>query len=172
MAQSRTRYDVQGWGADLDPSLRPAVPKEKPSSVLTVRGVLPSRQFTGVKIHRSIEHPDLTPVFGTTCPPRWLSGKLRDIAYTLSEDRLSRWMTLLAADRVDVVENIFVDLFHGRIPNIFKERGWKSELTHADTQRKIRNVAVIGVGVGAALGAFWLAKRQWALGSRDRRSRV
>src|SRR5215210_1454020 len=60
---------VNGWGADLDPANRPAIPRELPSDVTTPRGDVGERQVPTMKVHQSIEHPDLTPVFGTSCPP-------------------------------------------------------------------------------------------------------
>lgn len=72
MNESRTRLrsNVPGWGADLDPKNRPAVPKEKPSDVQTPYGTRPpQQQIADVKIHQSTEHAHITPVFGTTCPP-------------------------------------------------------------------------------------------------------
>ncbi|MBV9495386.1 MAG: hypothetical protein JOZ54_14150, partial [Acidobacteria bacterium] len=97
MTEMSERYaKVPGWGADLDPANRPAVPKEKPSSVRNVRGDVPiPRQTTDVKIFQSVEHPDLTPVFGTTCPPRGLSGMIREYAYQFSEGRLQHWLALM-----------------------------------------------------------------------------
>ncbi|MGZ5248454.1 MAG: hypothetical protein ACXWCR_15210, partial [Flavitalea sp.] len=34
---------------------------------------------------------------------------------------------LILADRINVIEGIVDDLKHGIIPNIFAEKGWKSE---------------------------------------------
>lgn len=137
-----------GWGADLNPADRPAVPKEAPSDVTTVRGRVPERQVPTVKIHQSIEHPDLTPVFGTTCPPRGVSGLLRDFAYTLGEGRLERWMTLMLADRIDVLESRLEDAAHGTLPHPIRERGLSTEFTHADHERKRRNLMLAGAGLG------------------------
>jgi len=36
-------------------------------------------------------------------------------------------MTLILADRVDVVQGIINDLRHGKIPNLIQELGWKAE---------------------------------------------
>jgi hypothetical protein len=125
-----TVRSIRGWGADLDPANKPAVPKEAPSDVHNVRGKRPAQQVTNVKIFVSTEHPDITPVFGTTCPPRGLSGALRTFAYRFGEGRLAHWMTLMLADRVDVYEGLFVDLAHAKFPHLIKERGWKAKFTH------------------------------------------
>ena len=148
----RTR--IHGWGADLDLRNRPAVPKEAPSDVHTLRGKLPPQQVQTVKIHKSIEHVGMPPVFGTTCPPKGLSGVLRNAAYKYSEGRLAHWMTLMLADRVDVYENLVTDLFHAKVPHPMKERGWKTRMTHktADRLNRQRNKIVAGVAVLAVVG--------------------
>lgn len=96
---------IHGWGADLDPRKRPMVPMELPSTVTNVRGIVKHRQVPQHKIHMSNEHPDLAPVFGTSAPPRGLSGMLRDYAYEYGEGTNRHWMTLLIADRVDMLEH-------------------------------------------------------------------
>lgn len=96
---------VHGWGADLDPRKRPMVPMELPSTVRNVRGKVTHRQKPAHRIHISNEHPDLTPVFGTSVPPRGLSGMLRDYAYEYGEGTNRRWMTLLISDRIDMIEH-------------------------------------------------------------------
>jgi hypothetical protein len=49
------------------------------------------------------------------------------------------------ADRVSVVEGVLGDLGHGRVPNVFAERGWKAEWEHnrSDLFRRILLRAVI-----------------------------
>lgn len=105
------RPDVQGWGADLDPALRPATPKERmPARLPGLHWERVSMQPVTVEVLHSNERPGLTPVFGTTLPPSGLSGVLRRRAFRHSENDLRHWLTLLAADRVDVVEGIFDDV--------------------------------------------------------------
>jgi hypothetical protein len=49
---------------------------------------------------RSIEHAFVTPVFGTSTPPKGASGALRKYAYwKYSEGRAAHWLVLIAADR-------------------------------------------------------------------------
>ena len=93
-------------------------------------------------------------MFGTTCPPKGLSGVLRNAAYKYSEGRLAHWMTLMLADRVDVYENLVTDLFHAKVPHPMKERGWKTRMTHrtADRLNRQRNKIVAGVAVLAVVG--------------------
>lgn len=67
---------------------------------------VPERQPERWPRERSVEHTELPPVFGTTCPPRALSGALRKLAYArYSEGRAAHWLLLIAGDRVDVVES-------------------------------------------------------------------
>jgi hypothetical protein len=119
---------IKGWGSDLDPRTRPGVPRDK-APELGVEALYPAiePQVPTVKIHKSTEHGRLTPVFGTSCPPAGLSGALRDAGYKFSEGRLARWLTLLLADRVNVAEDFLGHLAQGRVPNIPKEMGLKSE---------------------------------------------
>jgi hypothetical protein len=51
----------------------------------------------------------LTPVFGTSVPPRGLSGLLRRQAYAIPDHHPLHWQTLLLADRVDVWEHRLAD---------------------------------------------------------------
>lgn len=120
--------EIAGWGADLDPKNRPAVPKEKtPPHGTGAHWIEPEQQVPKVKVYHSIERPGLTPVFGTSCPPIGLSGRIRDVAYKFSEARLSHWMLLLFADRVNVVEGLIDDFRRGHIPNIFAEMGLRKQ---------------------------------------------
>ena len=60
--------DIEGWGADSDPKMRPGYPMERtPPRLENIPD--PGQQRTDVKIYHSAERPGLTPVFGTTCPP-------------------------------------------------------------------------------------------------------
>jgi len=120
---------IAGWGSDLDPAVRPGVPRDKApelGSELLYPADIPQQQPT-VRIHKSTEHGRLTPVFGTSCPPKGLSGKMRDAAYKYSEGKFAHWLMLMAADRVDVVEDVASDLAQMRVPNLVKEMGLKSE---------------------------------------------
>lgn len=152
----------EGWGVDADPKNRPMYPMELPSDVTAVRGTNPPpRQEQTVRIHKSVEHPDLTPVFGTSCPPRGLSGKIRDAAYVFSEGRLSHWMLLLLADRVDVVEGMLDDVAHGRSPGYIKDRGLGAAVRLrqdlSDGASKRRYTILTAVTVGAVVGGLLLA---------------
>jgi hypothetical protein len=148
---SREAYaHIPGWGADLDPASRPAVPKERtPPRLENVHWTSPERQPLTVKVYHSTERPGLTPIFGTSTPPSGLSGRLRDVAYRLSENDIRHWLLLLLADRINVVEGLGQDLMSGHVPNVFAEMGIRSELKHnpAGLARKaLVASAVIGLG--------------------------
>lgn len=126
--QNRQRPDVPGWGADLDPAQRPAVPMERtPPRLPHVHWDEPEHQHSDVQVFHSSERPGLTPVYGTTVPPSGLSGQLRSLAFRYSENDVRHWLMLLGADRINVVEGLLSDLAHGHVPNIFKEVGLAAE---------------------------------------------
>src|SRR5688572_25437713 len=102
------RARIPGWGVDLDPKDRPSVPKLQFQEDLTgAHWEFPDRQPEKWPRERSIEHKFLTPVFGTSCPPKGLSGMLRKLASRkYSEGRAAHWLILIAADRVDAWENL------------------------------------------------------------------
>jgi hypothetical protein len=155
----------EGWGVDLDHRNRPMYPMELPSDVTAVRGTNPPvRQEQTVRIHKSTEHPDLTPVFGTSCPPRGLSGKIRDAAYVFSEGRLSHWMLLLLADRVDMVEGMLDDVTHGRSPGYIRDRGLRAVLETgqdmSDGASKRRYAVLTAVSVAAVVGGLLYATQK------------
>lgn len=124
------RSAIKGWGVDLDPKDRPAVPMERTPPRLEVRPGEPEQQAQTVEILQSTERPRITPVFGTTVPPSGVSGGMRRLAFRYSENDLRRWMLLLAADRVNMVEGVVDDLRHGHVPNIYAEMGGRAELRH------------------------------------------
>jgi hypothetical protein len=101
------RARIPGWGVDLDPKDRPSIPRERFEPDGTgARWDFPERQQEKWARERSIEHKFLPPVFGTSAPPKGLSGEMRKYAYRrFSEGRAAHWMILLAADRVDAWES-------------------------------------------------------------------
>jgi hypothetical protein len=96
-------------------------------------------------------------VFGTACPPRGLSGALRDVGYRMSEGRIGRWLTLLLADRVNIVEDLAADLTQDRVPNFAKEMGLKSELKY---NRGGFAKKALFAGICAAALVTYLARRR------------
>jgi hypothetical protein len=166
------RARIPGWGADLDPADRPSVPKLQLHDVPGVNWDFPERQPEHQPRERSIEHAFLTPVFGTTCPPRGLSGVVRRLAYRrYSEGRAAHWLLLLAADRVDAWESHLRSFATLRPDNPITETGVRSELTRggwssrfgrkrADTVHQLLDpVIVAGPWVAVAAAALVAAKR-------------
>jgi hypothetical protein len=154
--QHRDTGHIHGWGADVDPANRPAVPMERtPPRLPNVHWDAPEQQRPRMKIHHSTERPGITPVFGTSSPPSGLSGKMRDLAFKYSENDLRHWLILLAADRVNVGEGLLEDLAHGHIPNIFAEMGIRSEWRY-NRAGLVKKVAI----AGAVLGTVYLMRRR------------
>jgi hypothetical protein len=123
------RARIPGWGADLDPHDRPSVPQEQfDPGASGAHWDFPDRQPERWPRERSVEHAFLTPVFGTSCPPKGLSGAIRRYAYArYSEGRAAHWLLLVAADRVDVVESRVGALASGHPDNLLTETGVLSE---------------------------------------------
>lgn len=131
-SSAELRARIPGWGVDLDPADRPSVPQEKFDPNLNgVPWRFPERQPERWPRERSIEHKFLTPVFGTSCPPRGLSGVIRRHAYRrYSEGRAAHWLLLIAADRVDAAESAGRSLLSRRPDNPITETGVLSEFSH------------------------------------------
>jgi hypothetical protein len=125
------RARIPGWGVDLDPKDRPAVPQETFDPEFGgAHWEFPERQPERWPRERSIEHKFLTPVFGTSCPPHGASGKIRRYAYAkYSEGRAAHWLLLLAADRVDVVESRFRSVVSRHPDNLVAETGVAGEFS-------------------------------------------
>jgi hypothetical protein len=140
------RARIPGWGADLDPDDRPSVPRERFDKDATgAHWDFPERQPEEWPRERSNEHKFLTPVFGTTCPPKGVSGAMRRYAYTFSEARAAHWLVLLAADRVDALEHHVRSLGSGRPVNPMVETGLRSEVSgHGITSRFRRGRSDVG----------------------------
>ncbi len=126
------RARIPGWGVDLDPKDRPAVPKEQFDSDLGgAHWEFPERQPEKTPRERSIEHKFLTPVFGTSTPPKGLSGVIRKYAYReYSEGRAAHWLLLILGDRVDAVEHHLKSFLTLRPDNPISETGVLSEGKH------------------------------------------
>ncbi|HYD97236.1 MAG TPA: hypothetical protein VEC01_18065 [Noviherbaspirillum sp.] len=154
----RSDYEhIQGWGADLDHKNRPAYPMERtPPRLEGLHWERPEDQPLNMKIYYSTERPGVTPVFGTSTPPSGLSGKIRDIAYKLSENDIRHWLLLLFADRVNVVEGIADDLMRGHIPNVLAEMGAGAEFKH-NRAGFVRKAVIASAIVGAG---YYLYRRK------------
>jgi hypothetical protein len=139
-SSDQLRARIPGWGADLDPQDRPSVPRERFDPALSgAHWDFPERQPEKWPRERSIEHKFLTPVFGTSCPPKGLSGVMRKYAYkAYSEGRLAHWLLLIAADRVDAVESHLRSFLTLRPDNPITETGVLSEFRHHPIASRFR----------------------------------
>ncbi len=133
------RARIPGWGVDLDPADRPSFPQERFDPGATgAHWDFPDRQPEAWERERSMEHAFLTPVFGTSCPPKGLSGRLRKHAYRrYSEARAAHWILLLAADRVDVLESNLGSVLSRRPDDPVTETGIRSELSHHGVRSRL-----------------------------------
>ena len=146
-SSDQLRARIPGWGVDLDPKDRPAVPRERFDPGATgAHWDFPERQPETWPRERSIEHKFLTPVFGTSCPPKGLSGVIRKFAYRrYSEARAAHWLLLLAADRVDAVESHLRSFATLHPDNPVTETGVLSEFSrHGFSSRFRRGRADVG----------------------------
>jgi hypothetical protein len=133
------RARIPGWGADLDPGDRPAVPRERfDPGASGAHWDFPERQEEKRPRERSIEHKFLTPVFGTSTPPRGLSGAMRRFAYArYSEGRAAHWLVLIAADRVDAWESHLRSFLTLHPDNPVTETGVLSEFSRHGLSSRI-----------------------------------
>ena len=124
------RARIPGWGADLDPADRPAVPRERFDPAASgAHWDLPEQQPELAPRERSIEHGRLTPVFGTAQPVHGVSGEIRKYAYRrFGEGRAAHWLLLIAADRVDALGANVASLATLRPDNPITETGVLGEL--------------------------------------------
>jgi hypothetical protein len=144
---------IRGWGADLDPAMRPAVPMERtPPRLDNVPWDAPATQPRTVEILHSTERPGITPIFGTSTPPSGVSGFIRRGAFHYSENDVRHWLMLLFADRVNVVEGIVEDLAHGHVPNLFAEMGGPAEWKY-NRDGFVKKALIAGALVGLVVYA-------------------
>jgi len=163
------RARIPGWGADLDPADRPSYPKLQYPADAGAHWDFPERQPEKWPRERSIEHAFVTPVFGTAQPPKGLSGAVRKHAYRrYSEGRLAHWLLLVAADRVDAVEEHLKSFLTSRPDNPVTETGVRSEFTHhglasrrgrSDARHQVLDPVVVAGPWLAAVGAAFVGGR-------------
>ena len=124
--------DIPGWGMDADPDNDPTYPMKHANGADHDRlnYVKAPQQRQNIEVLRSIERPTITRVFGTSTPPSGLSGAIRRYAFKFSEATATHWMTLILADRINVIEGKINDLKNGVFPNPWVERGWSAEWKH------------------------------------------
>jgi hypothetical protein len=153
--------NIPGWGMDADIENDPTYPMKNRKPEVDHEGLnyeKAPQQKTDIEIFHSIERPNITRVFGTSTPPKGLSGMIRRHAYNYSEATAAHWMTLILADRVDVVQGIVDDIAHGKVPNFFAELGWKAEWQH-NRAKFVTRVAVKALAVTAVIALLRMRKR-------------
>ncbi len=126
------RARIPGWGVDLDPRDRPAVPRETPVADPGSDPLEPPEPQPELRPReRSVEHGMLPPVFGTAQPLRGVSGTMRRYSYArFSEGRAAHWLLLIAGDRIDVVESVARSLVSRRPDFPLLESGLRTEIAH------------------------------------------
>lgn len=154
--RARTQVDVStinGWGVDADPRNDPTYPfRIRSADDHQGEWDRPPQQSSDVEVLQSVEHKRTPAVFGSSSPPRWVSGAIRRLAFRWSESNWMHWLLLIGADRVNMVEGLVEDLAHGTIPNVPKEMGVPAEWKHnkAGLAKKVAIAALIG-GAAVAL---------------------
>lgn len=156
--------DIVGWGIDANPKNNPTYPIKNYTGADHDRlnYERAPQQPKSMEVLHSNERPGITRVFGTSVPPSGLSGMLRRYAFKFSEGSAGHWMTLILADRINVVEGILDDVVHGHVPNFFAERGWKAEWKY-NRSGAIKTIA-IGAAVTSALLLFLATRRRNKVG--------
>ncbi len=101
---------ILGWGVDLRQEDRPGVPQElTPKPIGNPPYAHPEPQHNGRPTALDVQRP-VTPTYGTVVPMRGLSGLIRTAAYKVPSYLPRRWMMLMMADRIDVIEHNIVPL--------------------------------------------------------------
>lgn len=99
------RYPNRTGSRHDDPE-RPGVPREAPPEPVEAAAPGPPASQPGREERPTRAGlPRATPVFGSAQPLHGTSGRLRRWAYSIPEHRPSHWFVLMAADRVDVLED-------------------------------------------------------------------
>lgn len=147
---------IKGWGIDADPKNDPTYPikhrtDEEQEGYSWDR---PTQQEINVEVLHSNERPNVTAVFGTSNPPSGLSGMIRWKAFKYGEGSYAHWLPLILADRINVVEGVLDDLVHGRIPNIWAEKGLNADWKYNRTAL-IQKLAVGAVLTSATIAYFY-----------------
>lgn len=148
-----TNYqNINGWGIDADPENEPTYPMKKYTgddhNRLNYERPPLQEVKEGEDLH-SNERPSMSAVFGTATPLSGFSGKMRRHAFKYSEDNYAHWMTLVLADRVNVIEGLIEDIRNGYIPNIFAEKGWKAEWKYNKKEMVTKVVVAAALFAGA-----------------------
>jgi hypothetical protein len=91
---------------DADPRRRPGIPRETvPKPVGSSHWVAPPKQVRTTEILTEPSRAAMSSTFGSAQPPKGLSGVIRRAAYRIPDYQAKRWLMLIFADRVDVLES-------------------------------------------------------------------
>lgn len=148
---AQSKDHIPGWGMDADPENDPTYPIKhwNGADYERIDYEKAPQQPVDIEVLHSNERPGITRVFGTSTPPRGLSGSIRRYAFKFSEGQPAHWMTLILADRINVVEGLMDDLVHGHIPNIFKEMGWHGDWKY--NRKGFCRKVIIGASIAAGI---------------------
>lgn len=162
---------VTGWAVDADPRNDPTYPYRDRSADdgLRLDWKRPPQQRSDVEVLRSVEYEHSPAVFGTSVPPKWVSGMVRRAAFRWSESHWAHWLLLLGADRVNMVEGLIEDVTRGKLPNIPREMGVPAEWRH--NKKGLAAKVGIAAAIGGALYVFsrWRSARSSGSPVRSRR---
>jgi hypothetical protein len=127
-----TMAHIKGWGVDINPKNDPTYPMRQRlnEDSKNYDWERPVQQIVNTEVLHSSERSNLSAVYGTSAPPSGLSGVIRRFAFKFSEGRIGHWLSLLLADRVNVVEGLVADIAKGHVPNVFAESGIKAQWQH------------------------------------------
>lgn len=156
-----TERNIPGWGSDADKKVRPGYPMWKiPENGTGAHWDVPEQQ---ANFHDfvSIERPGPTHVFGSTVPPKGLSGLIRKKAFKFSESQFEHWMLLLLADRINVYEGLIEDIFSGVRPQLLLERGWRVDKKFKTKRyKKVRALTALAIVLPLAAIFFQSSRNQ------------
>lgn len=147
---------VVGWGVDADVENDPTWPMRDRSKDdgPGMNWTRPQLQQSDVEILQSVEHERRPAAFGTSTPPRGLSGSIRRRAFAFSESQWGHWLLLMLADRFDPVEGLIDDVKRGRVPNPLVETG----MVKASRSRESAVLTIAAAGLGM-VAVTWLIRR-------------
>ena len=147
---------IVGWGVDADPKNDPTYSyRDRSQDNRSGEWARPAQQQSDVEILQSVEHVRLPAVFGTSTPPRYVSGSIRRLAFRWSESNWAHWLLLIGADRINMVEGLVEDFARGKVPNIPREMGVPAEWRHnkKGLAKKLAVAAILVGGVTALVRA-------------------
>lgn len=150
--------NILGWGVDADTDNDPTYPyRDRSNDDHSGQWRRPAQQQPEVELLQSVEHKQLPAVFGTSSPPKWISGWMRRLAFRWSESNWAHWMILMGADRVNMVEGLVEDVARLKVPNIAREMGVPAEWKHNKKGLAVK-LGTAAVIVGALVA--WRRRRR------------